>query len=242
MRRRRAGAPPPRRGAGVVPRPPPTAGLPANSAAAVNCSGSPSARPPRAPASRTPSSMRSSAGAAFPRCAPSNASATALASTPPPISCSAHPSPLSRTRSTSPASPPASGPAVAPLSSSTSPPPSAFLPPLCASSSLGPRLAACGIAMVTDGVEVRLEPFQVAVPAVGALGRLADAQRRAVVSEEAMAVLTYVGWHGEATRAQLEAFRGEDSETQLGRLVNTGLLAAIRDSAGGRPNRYRLTT
>lgn len=57
-----------------------------------------------------------------------------------------------------------------------------------------------------------------------------------------MAILGYIGWHREATRRQLEERRGESCETLLGRLVDTGLLTAVRDSQDRRPNRYRLTT
>ena len=105
-----------------------------------------------------------------------------------------------------------------------------------------PRLGACCLAVITDGVEVRLAPQPAALPALGAMGRLADERRRAALSEEAMAILAYIGWHEEAARRDVEAFRGEDCETLLGRLVTTGLLAVVRDSAGRRAHRYRLTT
>jgi chromosome segregation and condensation protein ScpB len=72
--------------------------------------------------------------------------------------------------------------------------------------------------------------------------RVTSEQRSAALSTEAVAILGYVGWHGEATRRQVEEFRGEDSETLLGRLLEAGFLAAVRDSRGRRPNRYRLST
>jgi chromosome segregation and condensation protein ScpB len=103
------------------------------------------------------------------------------------------------------------------------------------------RLAACGIGLVTDGVEVRLELVHAAVPAVHALHGITAQRQRLAVGEEALPILAYLGWHGEASRADLESLRGENCETLLGRLVNAGLLDAVRDSTGNRPNRYRLT-
>jgi chromosome segregation and condensation protein ScpB/DNA-binding XRE family transcriptional regulator len=103
------------------------------------------------------------------------------------------------------------------------------------------RLAACGIGMTDDSVEVRLAPLGVAAPALAALGRVTNERRRAALSSEAILVLGYVGWHREATRRQLEALRGEDCEGLLARLVDAGFLAAVRDPRGPRPNRYRLT-
>jgi chromosome segregation and condensation protein ScpB/DNA-binding XRE family transcriptional regulator len=106
---------------------------------------------------------------------------------------------------------------------------------------VAPRLAACGISMTEDSVEVRLGPLHAAMPALAALGRLTNERRRGALSSEAILVLGYVGWHREATRRQLEALRGEDCEGLLARLVDAGFLAAVRDPRGPRPNRYRLT-
>jgi chromosome segregation and condensation protein ScpB len=106
---------------------------------------------------------------------------------------------------------------------------------------VAPRLAACGISMTEDSVEIRLGPLAAAMPALQALGSLLSDRRRAALSPEAVTLLGYVGWHREATRRQLETLRGEDCETLLGRLVDAGLLTAVRDSEGRRPNRYRLT-
>jgi len=106
---------------------------------------------------------------------------------------------------------------------------------------VAPRLAACGISMTEDSVEVRLGPLHAAMPALQVLGSLLSDRRRAALSPEAVTLLGYVGWHREATRRQLEELRGEDCESLLGRLVDAGLLTAVRDSEGRRPNRYRLT-
>ena len=106
---------------------------------------------------------------------------------------------------------------------------------------VAPRLAACGISMTEDSVEVRLGPLHSAMPALQVLGSLLSDRRRAALSPEAVNLLGYVGWHREATRRQLERLRGEDCESLLGRLVDAGFLTAVRDSEGRRPNRYRLT-
>jgi DNA-binding MarR family transcriptional regulator len=95
--------------------------------------------------------------------------------------------------------------------------------------------------MTEDSVEVRLGPLHAAMPALQVLGSLLSDRRRAALSPEAVTLLGYVGWHREATRRQLEELRGEDCESLLGRLVDAGLLTAVRDSEGRRPNRYRLT-
>jgi chromosome segregation and condensation protein ScpB/DNA-binding XRE family transcriptional regulator len=107
---------------------------------------------------------------------------------------------------------------------------------------LAPRVGACGLAVVTDGVEVRLEPLPVAASALEVMGRLVIHRRAATLSEEAMAVLAYVGWHEEVTRAEIDSFRGQESEPLLGRLVTAGLLDVVRDRDGRPANRYRLTT
>jgi chromosome segregation and condensation protein ScpB len=107
---------------------------------------------------------------------------------------------------------------------------------------VAPRLAACGIAITEDGVEIRLGPLAASRPAQGAGGRRTPPRRQGALSTDAVAILGYVGWHRGATRRQLEELRGEGCGTLLGRLVDDGFLAAVRDSQGRRPNRYRLTT
>lgn len=107
---------------------------------------------------------------------------------------------------------------------------------------VAPRLAACGFDVISDGLEVVLEPLDVCTPPLQTLGAVLQERRRRVLSEEAVVVLTYIGWHGEATRREIERFRGEESETLLGRLFDNNLVAAVRDEEQvGRPNRYRLT-
>jgi chromosome segregation and condensation protein ScpB len=107
---------------------------------------------------------------------------------------------------------------------------------------LASRLAACGFGLLTDGLEVRLEPLNCCEPPLEALRTVTTERRRRTLSEEAVTVLTYVGWHGAVTRREVERFRGEESETLLGRFMDADLIAAVRDESQlGRPNRYRLT-
>lgn len=108
---------------------------------------------------------------------------------------------------------------------------------------LAERLAACGVQLQDDSVEVRCSPMPAATPALEALGRVTTERRRRVLSEEACVALAYIGWHREATRRELEALRGGgDCESLLSRLTDAGYVAAVRDREGRRPNRYRLTT
>lgn len=107
---------------------------------------------------------------------------------------------------------------------------------------VAPRLGTCGIAVVTDAVDVRLEPLRVAEPALEAMGHLVHRRRLSALSTDATAILAYVSWHEEATRADLEDLRGEDCTVLLGRLVNAGFLDVVRAHDGHRANRYRLTT
>ena len=107
---------------------------------------------------------------------------------------------------------------------------------------LAPRLAACGVELTEDSIEVHCRPVELAQPALEALGRATSERRRRVLSQEATVVMAYLGWHGEATRRELEAFRGDDCESLLRRLLDAGYITAVRDSEGPRPNRYRLTT
>jgi transcriptional regulator with XRE-family HTH domain len=106
---------------------------------------------------------------------------------------------------------------------------------------LAPRLGACGLAIVSDGVEVRLEVLPIAETAVGVMGRLATNRRAAALSDEALILLTYIGWREEVSRIDADSFRGQDSEAILGRLANAGFLDAVRAGDGKRANRYRLT-
>lgn len=107
---------------------------------------------------------------------------------------------------------------------------------------VAPRFGPLGLAIVTDGVEVRIEPLPASEPALDAMGRLVHQRRLAALSTDAMVILAYIGWHEEATRPDLEGLSGEDCTRLLGRLVTAGLLEAVRASDGHRENRYRLTT
>ncbi len=107
---------------------------------------------------------------------------------------------------------------------------------------VAPRFGAVGLAVVTDGVEVRLEPLPAAESALKEMGKLIHQRRLSALSTDAMALLAYIGWHEEATRTDLEDLRGEDCTVLLGRLVNAGFLDVVRGSDGHRANRYRLTT
>lgn len=107
---------------------------------------------------------------------------------------------------------------------------------------LAPRLAACGVMLVDDSVEVRCTAVADASSALELLGCVVNERRRRALSDEAITALAYIGWHREVTRRELEMFRsGADCESLLARLSDAGYVAAVRDSEGRRPNRYRLT-
>lgn len=107
---------------------------------------------------------------------------------------------------------------------------------------IAPRFREFGLAAVTDGVEVRIEPLPLAEPALSAMGKLIHQRCLSALSTDAMALLAYIGWHEEASRSDLEDLRGEDCTVLLGRLVNAGFLDVVRARDGNRANRYRLTT
>jgi segregation and condensation protein B len=101
------------------------------------------------------------------------------------------------------------------------------------------RLAAAGVNAVEDGVEVRLFPLDFAARAVAAVTTL---EAVGELSEEQVAILCIVAYHGTATRTQIEGLRGEDSETLLRRLVARGLLhRALDPAAPGGPFVYCVT-
>jgi chromosome segregation and condensation protein ScpB len=105
---------------------------------------------------------------------------------------------------------------------------------------LADRLAACGMAAVDDGDEVRL----MALPwAAEAIGRVTEFEVAAALSSEAVEVLVIVGMLGAPTRREIEDRRGgEDCEGLLARMCRRGLLEKARDdSLRGDPNIYRLT-
>jgi chromosome segregation and condensation protein ScpB len=104
---------------------------------------------------------------------------------------------------------------------------------------IGARLAAAGVHAVEDGVEVRLFPLDFAARAVAAVTTL---EAVGELSEEQVAILCLVAYHGVATRRDIESMRGEDSESLLRRLVERGLLhKAADDASPGGPNVYRVT-
>lgn len=88
--------------------------------------------------------------------------------------------------------------------------------------------------MTEDGAEVCL----------GYVEEVAEAVRRVTVlkedtdlSSEQLAILALVAVHGPLTRAQIEEYRGEDSETLLRRRPARGVLARARDEKEvGAPN------
>lgn len=101
------------------------------------------------------------------------------------------------------------------------------------------RLAAVGMRAVDDGVEVRLVPLPVSVLAVAAVTEI---EALGELSDEQVAILCIVAYHGAATRRQIERLREEDSESLLVRLVKLGLLDKVADTkAHGGPNVYRVT-
>jgi len=105
---------------------------------------------------------------------------------------------------------------------------------------LGDRLAACGLAAVDDGDEVRL----IALPwAAEAISRVATLEVDRALSAEAVEVLVIVGLLGAPTRREIEERRdGEDCTTLLDRMCRRGLLEKARDDLlRGDPNVYRLT-
>jgi len=108
-------------------------------------------------------------------------------------------------------------------------------------SMLGDRLAACGLAAVHDGDEVRLMPRPWAAEAIS---RVATLEAEQALSHEAVEVLVIVGVLGTPTRREIEDRRGgEDCEGLLARMCRRGLLEKARDdSLRGDPNVYRLTT
>ena len=69
-----------------------------------------------------------------------------------------------------------------------------------------------------------------------------DVEEVAAPFAEQLEILAITAYFGQATRALIERYRGEDSESLLDRLVRRGLLAKVRDDqALGAPNVYRVT-
>ena len=101
------------------------------------------------------------------------------------------------------------------------------------------RLAPVGFSLTDDGAHVRLWPLPCAEAVVRTL---TDVEEEVAPSAEQLEILAIVAFFGQATRALIERYRGEDSESLLDRLVRRGLLAKVRDDqALGAPNVYRVT-
>jgi chromosome segregation and condensation protein ScpB/DNA-binding XRE family transcriptional regulator len=101
------------------------------------------------------------------------------------------------------------------------------------------RLAPVGFSLTDDGGRVRLWPLSCAEAAVRTV---TDVEEVAAPSAEQLEILAITAYFGQATRALIERYRGEDSESLLDRLVRRGLLAKVRDDqALGAPNVYRVT-
>ena len=101
------------------------------------------------------------------------------------------------------------------------------------------RLEGIGFSLSDDGGRVRLFPLPGAEAAVRAL---TDVEEVGAPSAEQLEVLAIVAYFGQATRALIERYRGEDSESLLDRLLRRGLLAKVRDDQVlGAPNVYRVT-
>jgi chromosome segregation and condensation protein ScpB len=77
---------------------------------------------------------------------------------------------------------------------------------------------------------------------VAEIRTLTDVEEVTAPSAEQLEILAIVACFGQATRALVEHFRGEDSTSLLDRLTRHGLLAKVRDEhALGAPNVYRVT-
>jgi chromosome segregation and condensation protein ScpB len=101
------------------------------------------------------------------------------------------------------------------------------------------RLEGIGFSVTDDGGRVRLFALPCAEAAVRTLS---DVEEVVTPSAEQLEILAIVAYFGQATRALIERYRGEDSESLLERLVRCGLLAKVRDvQALGAPNVYRVT-
>lgn len=104
---------------------------------------------------------------------------------------------------------------------------------------LQPRLAACGLRLVEDSVEVTVVPAEESVEALAALDAVTMARE---LSPAALEILGWVAYRGAATRRDIESVRGQDSAALLARLHAQGYLTGVpEEEAPGRPYQYRLT-
>ena len=93
--------------------------------------------------------------------------------------------------------------------------------------------------MTEDGAEVCLGYVEEVAEAVR---RVTGLKEDTDLSSEQLAILALVAVHGPLTRAQIEEYRGEDSETLLRRRPARGVLVRARDEKEvGAPYLYRLT-
>ena len=101
------------------------------------------------------------------------------------------------------------------------------------------RLEEVDFTLTDDGARVRLFPLRCAEAAVRTL---TDVEEVSAPSAEQLEILAIVAYFGQATRALVEHYRGEESASLLDRLAKRGLLAKVRDDqALGAPNVYRVT-
>jgi chromosome segregation and condensation protein ScpB len=101
-----------------------------------------------------------------------------------------------------------------------------------------PRFRELGCTVTEDGVEVALGYTEDVVDAVS---RVTTVEEDAELSSEQLTILALIAVHGPLTRAVIETWRGEDSETLLRRLSTRGVLARGRDEAEvGGPYVYRI--
>jgi chromosome segregation and condensation protein ScpB/DNA-binding XRE family transcriptional regulator len=103
-----------------------------------------------------------------------------------------------------------------------------------------PRFRELGCTVAEDGVEVALG---YAEDVVDAVRRVTTVEEDTELSSEQLAILALIAVHGPLTRAAIQEWRGEDSETLLRRLSAKGILARVRDEAEpGGPYVYRIAS
>jgi segregation and condensation protein B len=100
------------------------------------------------------------------------------------------------------------------------------------------RITPCGLELVTDGQEVTLTAR---AHVRDALLRLGQIEQERELTDEALQVLTFVAWKGEASRAEVETARGCDCASLIRRLTHRGYLAALEPEKPSHAPCYRLT-
>lgn len=102
------------------------------------------------------------------------------------------------------------------------------------------RLRPVGFELTDDGGTVRLWPLPGRVSEM--LAALAVTEAEQTPSPEQVEILGLVAYFGQLPRTVIEHYRQEDSASVLHRMVQRGLLAAVRSDRGiGSPNVYRVT-